>query len=94
MHHEKQAKQTAAAKGSGTASILPMEPNGTSFVIEEIGETSDDEGTMDTIGRLHWRNRRYSGIKTILNRQNGSRNTSVIDKETRYLETKPELWLD
>lgn len=30
--------------GSNTASILPREPNGTSFVVEEIGEMSGDEG--------------------------------------------------
>ena len=49
---------------------------------------------MDTIGRLYWRNRRQSGSKAIPRGKTGSRNASVIDKETRCLETKPEFWLD
>jgi hypothetical protein len=52
------------------------------------------KGTMDTIGRLYWRYRRQSGSKAILGSKTGSRNASLIDKETRFLETKPEFWLD
>jgi len=65
----KRSKQLQPS-GSDTASILPTEPNGTSFVIEEIG-------TMDTIGRLYWRNRRQSGSKAILGSKTGSRNASA-----------------
>lgn|SRR5271156_3604249 len=50
--------------------------------------------TMGTIGRLYWRNRRQSGSKAIPRGKTGSRNASVIDKETRCLETKPEFWID
>jgi hypothetical protein len=47
-HQEERSTRDRRSKqpqpsGSDTASILPTEPNGTSFVIEEIGETSDDE---------------------------------------------------
>src|ERR1700722_589766 len=58
-----------------------------------LGRHLTVRGTMDTIGRLYWRNQRQSESKEIQRGKTGSRNASVIGKETRSLEAKPEFWV-